>query len=193
MKRSSLLCIILAGVSLIACNAVAITVVQTLSTTVTASSAITTFTFNSGPVLFPAISPFYTGGSAAFTLTDLNGDGATFSAPAGSQLVDFWINGSSFQKFGSDPYNFSVGPNASATVTFDFGTPIPSLPGSSASSIQAFAGFVLSPLDKVSMNTLLKVSSEPAPTNGVPDGGSSLAMLGFAVVGCTALRKRFAR
>jgi hypothetical protein len=35
--------------------------------------------------------------------------------------------------------------------------------------------------------------NDTAPSGGVPDGGSSLTMLGVAVAGCAGLRKRFVR
>jgi hypothetical protein len=41
--------------------------------------------------------------------------------------------------------------------------------------------------------TFEDINDTPSGGGGVPDGGSSLAMLGIAVVGCAGVRKRFVR
>jgi hypothetical protein len=139
----------------------------------------TTFTISSATLSFPPIDPSYTGGSITFTLTDSDGDGASLTEPSGAALLDCLINGTVFYQLGANPYSLSVPPNGSTTVTLDFGTPIPSLTGPAASTIQTIMRFTLSPHDSFSSSSFFTVDSTPAPS--VPEGGSSATLLSLAL------------
>jgi hypothetical protein len=151
---------------------------SSLTINATAGNADTTFTISSGILSFPTIDPSYTGGSITFTVTDNDGNGALLTEPSGTALFNCLINGSTFHQLGAGPYNVNVPINGSVTLTLDFGTPIPSLPGPSASDIQSIVKFTLSPHDGFSSSSFFTVDSLSAT---VPDGGSSAALLGLAL------------
>ncbi len=116
----------------------------------------------------PSITPTsLIGGSAAFTVTDANNDGATISAPGmGPQaMYTALIDGLPVQTLFDAPYSLSaLFPGGSNVAVDQFGLPGPSQPGPQAlSTIGLRVDFLLSAGDRATFSGNFDVEPVPLP------------------------------
>ena len=147
-----------------------------LNFSVTAGNTVTTFTFTSSTVVFtPLVNPVATA-TAAVTVTDNTGNGATLTG---------LLSGGKVYRADTDLGNYALLVNGVSAGTFQSNTANESLAGvisGTVSSISSQFSFTLTPLDGASGTSSFTVVPEPG----------SLVALGSALAGFAglALRRR---
>lgn len=148
-----------------------------LGFTVSAGAVATHFTISSGSLSFPVLAAAEARASAAYTLTDLDGDGATLTPASGPKSYTASYNGgTTFATLVSgftSPAFTSTGSSESSPAGPGF-TPL----GVGVSSMQADLEFTLSAHDMASGTTVFVVQQRPVPVEATTWGRiKALAMV----------------
>ncbi len=134
---------------------------------VTNNSAVTSlFTLSvTLPIGMPIPFGTFIGGSVTGTVTDLNGNGASLSSPAGGSLYTALLDFAPVATLLDDPFLVSVGAFESGVVGPDsFGEPIPSEIGPAVSDFMTIElSFLLSAGDAASFTSIFVIEPIPAP------------------------------
>lgn len=125
------------------------------------------------------------GGSVTGSVTDLNGNGATFASPALGSVYTANIDNAPVQTLLNDPFNVTTGNFLSKSIgPASFGDPIPSLPWPCPTqNIGITLSFTLSAGDVATLTSIFVVEEcIPAP--------AGLALLGFVGLAAGSRRRR---
>jgi hypothetical protein len=129
---------------------------------VQAGAAPTAFSFSSGSLAFAAIPAPEGRASAAYTVTDFNGDGVSLTLVPGPKSYHATYNGGTPFADLIDP--FGAGSFSSGTLSESNPAGPGFLPiGVAASSMQVDADFVLTPFDLASGTSVYVIQARPVP------------------------------